>query len=854
MVKIVELDFGKANCNLKGVTTLKIPAEYSAALFDGATIKGNTIIMTVGPDKYTLTNCDSLQSVYFKTGENYDEEHNKLTDILELLDYMVDARGGVTGSGLSDKIDKSGYIGEKGLKINAGKGDDTITGSAHDDTITGGAGQNMVKYSGGKDTIMLTKGEDFILDLTGKAAPTYSIDKTDLIVNVDNGNSFRLKNFAKTDVTGTGNVRLTRDNGANYVNLNSDVLFNFNENALVTNEKKKTGILTGTRLGDNINLDVTGLEDYKLTVKAGAGNNVINLDVAKLGNLTLAEERVNAVNNIVFNETNPVFGNYTLSKAGNDLIMSDGQHSSFTMSSFFSTGGKYATTLFNGKNLSEKLNEWGTRINITGSGMVKGSDYADDIYTADSEIGYTGKPKADKIYAGKGDDIINAGGGKNQIYVFKGDGADTIQNGNGEDTIVFAKNTSINIGYAETGNVTEGGEEIYDLRICYGDNNTDYINIQGAVTFDGWTYHFDPNATSVKALKVGNKTYTMDSLLNRNQMENPDPVEGLVAGTDGHDDIYINDAEKFNNNANVTISGGLGNDNIMIGSNWAEDNGEVINNTGNYNMNPEDYDIVDITPTVYTHTTDGAKDTTLGTYDRVVSYASNDGIYWAQSAISHMQVYGWHSTQTGTNDTYHTYYNNQYTKICDEAGVDDALYIEDMSHNDLKVLFTISKDYEDFATAIAGLDKNDAGYNNDMVSAIKNSLQEVKFITASDRDYFFEDPDGNAVGIDIDYWGDKGLDDDDDAQSGKAQKLLELSHGTLGKFGSGVEKIYTNDGYYTTSADIATVAASVADWLNNDATYGGQFDSVEDVLMSGTPEALASVMAVFDTLAWHQQA
>ncbi|MCR5266338.1 MAG: calcium-binding protein [Cyanobacteria bacterium RUI128] len=954
--------------NLKGVSTLQINTKYEEGAYKSIKAKGSTVTLemyTGNDEEYVtinLNNCNSLQNLYYTTddGSKYDKENNRIGYVIGVIEADTittpDKADGdvVTGTIWDDTVDMHTYAVEedkKGLTINTLAGDDKITGTTGNDTITGSAGKNTIYHSGGDDVVKLTKGEELTLDYsaTNGQAVTYTVGgakNTDLVINMGDKGSVTLANFVKSDVTGAkGSVKFTNDCEIPLKDLNNSTLIDYDESDLKWVNKKKTATLTGTRLGDEINIDALAVQATAIgapaadfdptkikyainagegknvivlenahntntitsgsgddaitivntsdttqfskavttvkagagknditvggtgknllitgngndtftisgtsttTIKAGGGENTIALTSDTFGNIVLAEEKIkNTTNDISIANIGNTDGEgkkiYALTKTGNDLVISNaGTNSSFTASGWFLSGSKYSTKTINDYNLSEALDTYGLGLNVTGSGTIKGTDLNENIYSADS---VSGKAKNDKIYAGKGNDTINAGDGKNSIYMYAGDGIDTIENGYGSDTLVFKKGTSINIGFVESGEYDDEGRALYDMRIYYSKDKSDYALIKGAVVADGDTYVFNQDETSVEKIKVGSKTYKLEALVNRNKIENV-LTDGKVVGTVKHDDIYVTDKTKFKDAEPITINGDKGNDVVMIGSNWAEDEGEVINNTDNYNVDPAQYDTVNIEPTVYTHITDGNQDTTLGVYDKVVSYASGDGTYYAQSAISDIKVYGFK-----TDDTYHTYYDNQFSKLYDESGDNDVLNIKDKAHGDLKLIFNVTKDYKDWGTEIAKIETITDGNKHDVVSLMVNSLQEVKIVTSDDRNYFLENPEeNNDIGIDIDYWGDKDAHDSEGDFDEKTEALLFLGKDKLAKFGSGVEKIYANDGWFITSDDIVTVASKVAEWLNADSTKSqfGTFDSVEAVLESGNTDALAAVLNVFD--------
>ena len=627
---------------------------------------------------------------------------------------------------------------------------------------------------------------------------------------------------------------------------NGDDTITLNNTYLNENLKKATVVKAGAGAnkfivsGSGNNLLTAGKDNDTFTfnkgygvtaIKAGGGENTININDAAFGKIGLAEEKIKGTkNNIVFAD-DVHLENFALTKIGNELIISRGE-AALGIDNYFATGKKYSEKTINGMNFKQLLDFSNNGLIINGSGTIKGTDYDDEIYSNDS---ISGKAKNDKIYAGKGSDIINAGDGKNSIYFYAGDGVDTVENGGGVDTLVFKKGSQIKFGHVKS--ETEGK---YDLYVYYNKTDkSDCVILKDIATFDEETleYSYDFDATSVAKLKVGSKTYKLEALLNRNKIENV-LKKGAVAGTTKHDDIYVTDEKKFKGGKEIIISGNSGNDNIMIGSNKE-------NAQGVYNVDPAQYNTVDIKPTVYSHTTDGVQDTTEGTYDKVASYAKQGGTYYAQSAISDIKVYS-----DGTDDTYHAYYNNQFTKLYDESGVNDVLNIKDKASGELKLIFTVSKDYKDWSTEIAKIEAITPDNKAKVVGLMVNSLQEIKLVTSDDRTYFLQNPDeNNDIGIDIDYWGDKGLSENSQVTDPDAQALLALGKDKLAKFGGGIEKIVASDGKYLTAADINTVASAVAEWLNSDTTKGlyGEFDSVADVVESGNVAAIAAVVDIFDT-------
>lgn len=930
--------------NCKGKTELYIPCTYKEfsqgdgerpKAFQNSSAKGDTLYLKIkmympAMEKYvvfplTLKNYNSIEKVYFvkesastqvypndyETSETYYDYI--ISDLIKTTKSEKTGITTITGSNFNDKID---YSTESiRTNINAGKGNDKITGSNGDDTIIGGVGENVINASGGNDIVKLTSGEKLTIKTTDTI--TYSISETNkndlVITHGDNNDTITLKNFVKSNGVGKNGSVTVNNTDLNNAHYTDTILSFDNSNKTV---KNYTATITGTRLSDSIsilnpnsnlkyiikagegnnnitlfnakksntitsgsgndyiiisgnsteekalttvkagigenhiyiegsgnNSIITGKgNDYiffanatesnaKTTLKIGGGENTINICKDSFGEIILAEEKIkNTQNSIIFKD------GITLNNAikiNNELSLYS-NNSSLTINNYFLQTGKNAKKLINGYSfdkLGEFLETNDLILNVTGSGTLKGytdsegNGLSENIYTYDSVIGYTGKAKNDKIYAYGGNDTINAGLGKNTIYFYNGNGEDTIVKGGGTDTLIFTKNSNIRFGFVDS--KTDGK---YDLHIYYNSdkqNYTDFAVLEEIATLnsDG-TYKFDKEATSVTTIKVGSKSYKLETLLDRKTIKG-------VTGTIGNDDIFVNKTK-----GNVAVIGDAGSDIIYIGSNA---------DTTEDNIDPANYQTTNIKPTVYTYTQDMAQDSSEGTFDKVISYTKNDGIYFAQSEKNDIKVYGncmKDNLLTGTDDTYYTNVN-QFSKIYDESG-NDTLHINDANADELSVIFNINKSYKSIAESL----KTDTEYTK---SNILNSLQEVKILTTTQLSNFAEnienyivDGDLNlpSVGINIDYWGNK--------RERTSDNDLETLNLYKGYFGGGVEKIIASDNVEITAQKIDELASTIANWLNDKYGSDDTVNSVEDVFKKGGDDAAAILAQFIENNPWKQ--
>ncbi len=177
--------------------------------------------------------------------------------------------------------------------------------------------------------------------------------------------------------------------------------------------KPKGKKVTGTKKKDKITWTSNKLWKKALTVKAGAGNDVINFKKS--------------------NYKNTLYG-----EAGNDKIY----------------GGKKVDKIYGGKG-NDKL------YGYAGNDVIKGgagNDYIDGGNGNDKIYGESGK---NTIYGGAGNDVIYAGKGNDRIVYAKGSGNDVIYNSTNKDTLVL-RNVDLNTDAVRHGN---------DLIIFQGKND-----------------------------------------------------------------------------------------------------------------------------------------------------------------------------------------------------------------------------------------------------------------------------------------------------------------------------------------------------------------------------------------------
>ena len=432
-------------------------------------------------------------------------------------------KGEYKGSWLSEVIDainEPAYgKNDKGVSINAGAGDDEITGSEFNDTITGGKGENTLNLSAGfgNDVVNLTKGETLSIEYDNYAGEiTYEVVKKDLIVNFGD-DSVTLKNYYSKE---TGATVIINDVNASQVNVLGEVE--------VTSSKK-----TGSALADDLNASA-----YKA-------------DVEKIGKGVYLNG-AGGYDNLVGSKHNDTI------KGGNGDDMINGGTGNDDIE-----GGDGDDTIYGGAGNDEIEGDKGDDTIYGGDGNdeIEGDDGKDTIYGDDGN---------DEIEGGKGDDYLVGGLGKDSIY--GGDGNDEITAGIDADDDTWGTDTHGN--YVDGG---KGDDYIYGSdqndTLKGGDGNDFVWTMGGNDTVYGGKGHdalvAEAGGSSKLYGEAGNDLIEIKH-------------DGDVAyGGDGDDELHVGykdiDTSVYGTEIDATIYGGKGNDVISIFTGGATVNGESGN-------------------------------------------------------------------------------------------------------------------------------------------------------------------------------------------------------------------------------------------------------------------------------------
>lgn len=797
--------------------------------------------------------------------------------------------------------------------LNCGNGDDLIEGGKGNDTITGGAGTNTIVYrhDDGNDVVNITKGEDLIIalpnvnnfnDIIFEIAP----NGKDLIIRANNDNRdefMTIKDYVTKDILNSGKF-LLGDSGQ-YEHDFSEIVITVNttKNYTGTRLKEKidaSGATKGVTVNSGAGNDTVSGSDYNDVIKGTSGDKKFS---GGKGNDTIYG--TNGYNNDLHggedddkiyagNLSDSIYGD-----AGNDFIKAgDGDDSIWgdTLGASESDGND---TIY-GEGGNDKIYGNGGDDYIDGGlggDSIKGGTGDDTIYGGDGDDEIWGEGYDDVIYGGNGDDTIYGGDGSDLIYGDAGD--DSLSGGNSDDTIYGGVGNDIIEGYIgddyiEGGKGNDkitGGEganyivynkgdgddfitltkgeqfklelkdvrSIDDVEFATASNNRDYIiyvdknnHSAGSITLEDFAERDVTNNktetspdTSYVKLVINGTEYDLrrkdvtvsDDYIGSCIHENIDAssaTKGLnINGMDGRDTIN-------GSNYNDTIYGGAGNDSIKgnAGDNYIygdDGNDTIYGGTGNVSIEGGAGDDKlyggSGSCTIYGNT---GNDTIWGSSTNGIIYGDegNDELYGNQGDdkiyggdgddyINGEQgndtLYGGAGNDTldgGYNsdtlyggegdDTYKVYFekNAMNSVIVDESGTNDVVQFTEWpigpntcTKDKLHVVFNVSRDFNK---------------STDTISWV-NILDDTNFTS------WKLNPFGDFDGVKI----------QDNA----------------------IENIYSSDNYNLTSADISSLAESVASWLTSN-----DYLDVNDVLTNEKQVGdIDDLMVILDGSIWRYQ-
>lgn len=480
------------------------------SLFSGIDSVAHTVEKILGLSHKSTAlsyfNTDTTQSSYW-TGQNVTGKNDG--------NYMFGGAGNdslSSGSG-NDAIDGGAGNdvlngGEGNDYVSGGDGNDTVLGSGGDDhlyggngndTVDGGTGLNQLYGGAGDDTLQTSGGTATMLGGTGN--DTYIVDTAGDVVTEDpNEGSDTVKasinytlpeNIEKLQLTGSGNIQGTGNNGGNeLIGNGAKVTLNGGSGNDILRDSGGAAVLNGGA-GD----DIYYVTNLGTVVNAGSGNNTVYTSVGSSGMFSFIYDVPAHIQNLF------IMGTASLSAS---LRNNDGGHLTGNSGINSLAGGSGNDTLDGGGNTHFDANA-----PIGSSDTLKGGE-GDDTYIIDN----LGVQITEGEQAGSGIDTVRAsisyqlptnveqlvltgsaainGSGNSLNNVITGNAAnniltggagnDILDGGGGTDTAVFS---GARANYTVRWDADSHRLLVSDLRTANGDGTDQLINISKVQFSDG---------------------------------------------------------------------------------------------------------------------------------------------------------------------------------------------------------------------------------------------------------------------------------------------------------------------------------------------------------------------------------
>jgi Ca2+-binding RTX toxin-like protein len=398
----------------------------------------------------------------------------------------------VNGLGGNDTIDASTLAaGTIGLTIDAGTGNDVITGSQGDDTLDGGDGNDKVTGGRGNDFADLGAGDDTFTWNPGDGSDTV-LGGTGNDTLVFNGSDAaeNIQVFANGP-----NAELFRDVGNVTMTLNS--VEHIQINAAGGADNITVNDLTGTGV-TQVAIDLAG------TVGGKTGDGAADTVTV---NGSAGDDNIKVINSGGAIVVNGLAAQVTIAHAeAGDSLTINGLGGNDTIDASAIKAGQLA--------------------NLT----INGGDGNDTI------IGSAGN---DTVIGGRGNDVALLGAGNDTFVWNPGDGSDTVEGQAGIDTLQFnGANVNENVDISANGSRVRFTRDVANITMDL--NSVEHINFNALGGADNITVN-DLTGTSTNQVNLD---------LGVNGADDGAPDTVTINGTNGEDVISVTE-----NNGVITISG-----------------------------------------------------------------------------------------------------------------------------------------------------------------------------------------------------------------------------------------------------------------------------------------------------------
>jgi Ca2+-binding RTX toxin-like protein len=485
----------------------------------------------------------------------------------------------ITGGMLNDSI--NGGVGND--QLNGGGGDDSLDGNFGDDIIDGGAGNDRLNGGIGLNTLRGGTGDDryeadssaTIIEFANEGIDTWNTSTNSVVLpdNVENL-TFSLGNFFQ-GALGSGN---SGDN-AIYGTTNNDSLYGLDGNDLLYGGWGND-ILDGGNGSDTVSFASTSAG---VSVFLNAGYSVEDSGFVNTGTF---QDSLISIENVIGTSAddfivNSVADNSITAGGGNDRIniagtitgrdVVDGGAGTDTLDLSFFAGSAWVDYTYQGDDVWSFSGGIWNRVDLVSVENLIGTSGTDYIWGDGVDNAFTGNGGDDWIYGRAGNDVLSGSEGNDRVFgdegndtLSGGNGTDELYGGDNDDTFLFSGASTGGYDWTDGGN----GTDTADLS---GFSNFAWVDLT-ITGYEAWSFTGSWNVVS-RLISVENiVASSYDDYIsadgNANRITGGDGAD-FVIGRAG-DDVLIGEGGNdrlYGDDGNDTLSGGIGTDELYGGNN-----------------------------------------------------------------------------------------------------------------------------------------------------------------------------------------------------------------------------------------------------------------------------------------------
>lgn len=384
---------------------------------------------------------DSIRLVNFYTSEHYRHiefqfSDNSIVNISDLaLGNITTGDGEINGTDFADILTG----GNNNDAIYGGAGFDTLVGNGGNDTLDGGTGTDTMIGGQGDDLYVVTDASDVVVELADQGVDTVRSGS----ISLDLAN---YQNVEHLVLTGVSNLNLTGSNAANILTGNdgNNTISGLGGNDVIDGGYGFDQMIGGD--GDDVYFISEEADEIVELVNGGTDivyAEFVSIDLTRyahvehatlLGNLNLnIIGSHDAANTLTGNSgNNTIMGNAShdtlIGNDGDDIL--DGNFGKDTMIGGQGNDTYCVSTI--GDQVVELVNQ-GSDTVITNLSYALGAHVEHLTLTGTAHVNGTGNVLDNHINGNSGNNVLNGGGGVDQLY--GGAGHDVLNGGNNNDQL-----------------------------------------------------------------------------------------------------------------------------------------------------------------------------------------------------------------------------------------------------------------------------------------------------------------------------------------------------------------------------------------------------------------------------------